>query len=435
MAIYSSRGNSEPYRHLIWIDVDMKIARKQRYEPWPELSSQAKDIMRQGAEFALTVPPEWMEELDVATLSAEGAEIRDPVLVATVRKSNRVNILHWAAENIKSPGCKVNPQVGPEMTSVARDLVRRGATESILHAFRAGQSIGWQKWMTITFQLTDDPKLLKELLEFSSISMAYYVDETIRALAGQIALERKRLSQDMQADQREVIDLVLNHEPITEQVASQRLGYRLDGVHRAFIIWSDGGEGAESLLDDVVQTCIRAAGEKRALSIVANGGTRWIWYPGKDVDTEQLKNDLAGVSAVRVAMGWPHGGLEGFRRSHQEAIRTQQIMSRAGHKEQFADFEQVRLFSLFTREDAPIRSFVEDTLGALLDADEILQKSVYVFLQTGCNAARAAQILGLHRNTLNRHMDRAEELLPQPLDACRIQVGVALEILRWMPVR
>ncbi len=411
----------------------MSTIRDKNAETWPEVSPRVMELLRQGAEVVLNVPAEWLDELDEVTLSAEGFEVRDPVLIAITRKSNRLNILHWAAENIKSPGIRVEPHVGPEMITVARDLVRRGATESVLHAFRAGQNIAWRRWMMVVFELTNDPAELKELLEVSSRSISHFIDSTIIALREQMARQREAQSGDIQADLREVIGLILNYAPISQQVASQRLGYRLDQMHRAMIIWSDGVENAEGALEKAVQVCCHSSASKNNLAVVVDSCTRWVWCAGQEFESDQLREAIERLSGIRVAIGMASSGMEGFRNSHKEAVTTQHIMSRAGLSERLVSFEMVRLISLLTREEGRIKGFLRDTLGRLLEADPVLHKSLYVFLETGCNAARAAQILGLHRNTLNRHIIRAEELLPRPLDECRIQVSIALEIIRWMP--
>ena len=81
----------------------------------------------------------------------------DPVLNAATRRSTRANLLHWAAANVSDPGAPVPANLGPEPLGIARDLVRRGLNESALQAYRVGQNVAWQRWMSIAFGLTSDP--------------------------------------------------------------------------------------------------------------------------------------------------------------------------------------------------------------------------------------------------------------------------------------
>ena len=60
-----------------------------------------------------------------------------------------------------------------------------------------------------------------------------------------------------------------------------------------------------------------------------------------------------------------------------------------------------------------------------------MQDTVRVFVDSQCNASRAAARLYTHRNTLLRRLARADELLPRPLAEHSVSVAVALDVLRW----
>ncbi|MFG2857703.1 helix-turn-helix domain-containing protein [Streptomyces mirabilis] len=52
-------------------------------------------------------------------------------------------------------------------------------------------------------------------------------------------------------------------------------------------------------------------------------------------------------------------------------------------------------------------------------------------MQAQCNTTRAAGRLYTHRNTLLRQLDRADQLLPKPLEDNTVKVAVALDLLQW----
>jgi DNA-binding PucR family transcriptional regulator len=123
--------------------------------------------------------------------------------------------------------------------------------------------------------------------------------------------------------------------------------------------------------------------------------------------------------------------VEGFRRSHFDALAAQRMLARLGSSERFVSFDTVRLVALVTQDAASARTFVNQTLGELGTASAKLRDALRVFLRDGSNASRAAELLRTHRNTLLRRLTRAEELLPRPLGGQRLDVAVALEVLRW----
>ena len=98
---------------------------------WERPSERVCDLVRQGAEFVLNLPQSWLDEMDEATLSSEYMRTiaADPVLTEATRRSNRANLLHWAAANISHPCAPVPANLSPETLDIARDLIRRGLDE------------------------------------------------------------------------------------------------------------------------------------------------------------------------------------------------------------------------------------------------------------------------------------------------------------------
>ena len=167
--------------------------------------------------------------------------------------------------------------------------------------------------------------------------------------------------------------------------------------------------------------------------MLASTATRWVWVPGA-VDTGALLRSVRGVPDVRIAIGSTAAGIDGFRRSHFDAITTQQLMARLRSPQQIALFTDVQLVALITADTDRATEFVKHTLGELESAGAELQETVRTFVDEQCNASRAAARLFTHRNTLLRRLARADELLPRPLAETSVNVAVALDVARWRGV-
>ncbi|WNG50981.1 PucR family transcriptional regulator [Archangium minus] len=398
-------------------------------------SERVRELMRLGAERALNAPPQWLEELDEATLSPENMKViaEDPVLAAATRRTSRANLIHWAAANVRDPGAPVAANLSAEALGIARDLVRRGINEAALNAYRTGQNAAWLRWMSIAFELTSDPDELRELLDVSARSISSFIDATIAGISAQMSAERDELTRGTtHAERREVVALILDGAPISPQVAAQRLGYKLDQLHRAAIVWSEEAGSDPGSLEGAADALARASGAQRPLTVVASVATLWVWLPGgAEPDLEQVRSSTQRLPGVRIAIGSTGRGVEGFRRSHLDALDTQRMLARLGAEQHIATFDMVRLVSLVTQDTEGADQFVKHTLGDLETASPELQNTLLTFLNEGCNAARTAARLHTHRNTLLRRLLRAEELLPRPLKHNRVHVAVALEVLRW----
>lgn len=398
---------------------------------WKLPSERVQDLIRQGVGIVLNLPSEWLDELDAATMVANPSTAGDPDLVAATSRTNRSNLMHWAAANLRNPGAPVSANLGPEPMGIARDLVRRGFDALALDAYRMGQNVAWRRWMDIAFGLTSDPAELHELLDVTAHSISSFVDATIAGISDQIEKERDELTRGTHAERREVVALILDGAPITVERAESRLGYRLRGPHTAAVIWTDDSEGDLSLLDRAVEVFGHAARTLRPLAVIASTGTRWAWVPGRSLDVGRLRDEVGALPGVRIAVGPLESDMEGFRRSHLDAITTQRMLARLRSRQRVALFGEVELVALITHDPDRADEFIKHTLGALESAPAELQSTVLAFVNAQCNASRAAEQLFTHRNTLLRRLARADELLPRPLEENSVHVAVALEALRW----
>ncbi|CAL9337259.1 PucR family transcriptional regulator [Streptomyces sp. enrichment culture] len=398
--------------------------------PWDLPSARVRELIRQGAEIALHPKPEWLAELDAATLSGHEQVSADPVLSAGARRTNRSNLLFWAASNVRAPGEPVPANDTDAPLVIARDLVRRGLDESTLDAYRVGQGVALRVWTQIACSLTDDIEELRELLDVSLRSISAFVDGTVAAIAARMRLERAELTRGTHAERREVVALLLEGAPITWQRAQERLGYALQPTHTAAVVWTDDPEPDVYQLDRAADALASAADQAPPLSILAGSATRWVWIHGRP-DADHLQAALDRLPAVRIALGLTGPGIDGFRRSHLDALTTQQMLARLSSAQRLASYDDVELVALVTQDPEHADRFVLRTLGDLVTAPAEITEAVRVFLAEQCNASRAATRLFTHRNTLLRRLARADELLPRPLAAHPLNVAAALEILRW----
>ncbi len=284
--------------------------------------------------------------------------------------------------------------------------------------------------MSIAFGLTSDPDELQELLDVSARSLFEFVDATIAGIAEQIQVERDELTRGTHAERLEAVALILDGAPISRQRAEARLGYRLEQFHTAAVVWSDDAESSQ--LQRATEALVRTAGAQHPLSVIASAATRWVWIPGNAApDLRRLEEATDQMPGVRIAVGSTARGIEGFRRSHLDAITTQRLLARLNSTQRVASFETVQLVSLVTQDPDRADQFIKQTLGKLEAASPELRAAVLTFVNEQCNASRAAARLFTHRNTLLRRLSRAEQLLPRPLEENSVHVAVALEMVHW----
>lgn len=401
--------------------------------PVDAVSPRVAELIRQGAEIVLALPEAIMTELDEVALAAMPDEISDdPGLAAGIRRTNRGFVRAWAEANLHQPGATVTPTIGAEMLAIGRDLVRRGLDDTTLEAFRAGQNIVWRRWMGIAFALTDDPKELAELLDRTSASIFAFVDSTLSVISAQMQRERDELKRGTHAMRFETVSLIIDGAPIARDRASAMLGYELAQRHTGAIIWGDQASENHSLLDRAAEALAQASGARRPFTVVASAATLWVWVPGSaDPDPERLRRMISDLPGVRIAVGPAGDGIDGFRASHLGAIATQRLMVRVASEVRVASYDAVEIVALVTADESRAAEFVGRTLGELESAPSALRETLRTYLRLQSNATRAAEALFTHRNTVLTRLNRAEQLLPRPLEENTLAVAVALEVVHW----
>lgn len=395
-------------------------------------SARTRELIREGARIALNPRQEWLDHLDRATVGKDATIADDPVLAEAVRRASRANLLHWAAANVREPGAPVPANLGPEPLALARDLVRRGLDSIALELYRVGQDVAWQYWIEIAFELGADADELRELLVVSSRSISQFIGATLAGIAAQVKLEHHELARGTHAARREIAELILKGAPIGQDRAEARLGYSLDRPHTAAILWSDDFEGDHIYLDRAADAFSQAVGSTSRVTVAATAATRWVWVAdATDLRADTISQALKCAPGARIAIGPTAHGIEGFRRSHLDALVTQRMVTRLQSGQRVAFFNDIQLVDLITQNTDSADRFIKNTLGDFESASPELRATLLAYIDQQCNVSRTAKLLFSHRNTLLRRLESAERMLPRPLSQNYIRVAVALEALQW----
>jgi purine catabolism regulator len=255
----------------------------------------------------------------------------------------------------------------------------------------------------------------------------------------------------------EVLDGALRSETTLMQQA-KRLGHDFEEPHVAIVARLDHPAGSGpvraqnrderwTVLDDV----LARAGAPRT------GGVLWrirqnnaeiIWPVAVAADALRIAtavhDDLTALissagatsAAVSVGVGTPRPGIEGIRRSHQEARQALTLGRRLNGTGHLTPFERLGIFRLiFAAEHLPeLATLHAETLGSLIEYDREhnadLIRSLDAFFAANGSPKEAAERLHVHRNTVLYRLDRIREITGFNLEdaAIRLRLQLALQI-------
>ncbi len=400
---------------------------------WSAPSERVEGLIRSLSTAMLRDPTPVLEVTDAAVTATTPERMSsDPSLMAAMRVANHANLTHWLAANVRAPGMRVPANLSPEVLDLSRDIVRRGFDDTVLNSYRVGENAALRFLIDEAFEATSDLADLRELLELTTRSIFTFVDDTVAGLEEQIEREREMLTHGTHAERLEVVNLILEGAPITSQRAGERLGYELSGRHVAAVVWNAGGT-EHGDLELTADALARAGGAQRPFTVVAGAHSIWVWLAvGEEPTGERLLAALPPGGAARVALGPTAAGVDGFRRSHLNALTTQRLMQRMPAEMRLATYKDVELVAISGQDEQVAGDFVTETLGELANADPILRETLRVYIREQFNTSAAARSLFAHRNTVLGRLRRARELLPEPLEGRGLEIGLALEIVHWL---
>ena len=325
--------------------------------------------------------------------------------------------------------------VAPEALDFAEVAARVDVPVTELErAYRIGVASLWSCWCELARERADrDEESFEELICGPTLLIHAYVDRVLRSV-----LERYyEVSNDLHRTHRDRRRMMLTQildgsiDEVTDELSSA-LDYPLGGTHLALLVQTDDAQLPARALAE-----LREAADARATLQLQHGARTWIVWLGRPaafgaLHLGRLARTLT-AGQFRVAVGEPGTGLDGLRRTRQQALETSHVQRALGVSEHPCLWaREVRLETMLLGDEQRARRFLADELGRLAAADAgaaRLRETLLSWLATGSHVSAAA-MLGVHENTVRNRIRAAETLLGAPLLGRRTELQVALRLER-----
>ncbi|MBP2182589.1 hypothetical protein JOM49_004115 [Amycolatopsis magusensis] len=322
----------------------------------------------------------------------------------------------------------------------ARRLAQRGTSViDLIRAYYLGQmavlDLAIQEGVRQNRNADDLGALTRQALSGALI----FIDRVTQQVVAAYEEERDTWLLNRSAVRAARVRSLLDGEGVDIGASETALGYRLRGNHVGLVAWyAEGSRPAHPLAGlEALAGRLAAArsGGVRPLFVPNDELCAWVWLPVEEATgptDEELESALAPDAEVRVAVGEPGRGVEGFRKSHRQAARVHALAVAAGNDcDRALTFRDVGAMALMTSDFPAMRAWVEDTLGELAQEDEQherLRDTLRVFLAEGGSYTAAAERLLMHKNSVQYRVRKAQELLGRPVAGNRLDVELALNL-------
>jgi DNA-binding PucR family transcriptional regulator len=158
--------------------------------------------------------------------------------------------------------------------------------------------------------------------------------------------------------------------------------------------------------------------------------TVWGW-----VTIDTAADTPRGISlpgGARAALGDPADGVDGFIRSHREAVAARRVASLLGRRAgTTVRYRSVALLALLSSDAPAATRFVESELGPLARSDDStarLRATMRVYLEENLSPLRASRRLHVNKNTVVYRITKVEELLGSAVLERRQELEAALRL-------
>jgi DNA-binding PucR family transcriptional regulator len=290
-----------------------------------------------------------------------------------------------------------------------------------------------------------DTQLGFDVFEQITSASFSYVDRISRNVLTAYQNERDRWLANQNRVRALSVQEVLAGGKIDIDDETNSLRYPLRQIHLALIVWcSESEDGNElAMMERFITAFATSSGaHERPLFIGADRVTGWAWIPlpadaAPHAITRLREFASARTDAPWIAAGDPLPGVDGFRRSHEQAQGARAVVMASGSRQPAvtaASDPGLVVAAHFCADLEQARAWVGDVLGPLAsatDSDERMRETLREFLHNGSSFKATADELHLHVNSVKYRVQRALERRGRPITDDRLDVEVALLLCHW----
>ena len=328
----------------------------------------------------------------------------------------------------------------------ARRLAQRGVdADSLVRGYRLGHQAVVKMVLDEIRIARLDTQLGLDVFEQITSTSFRYVDKISHEVLNAYQNERDRWLANRNRVRALRVRELLDWSEIDIDEMTNVIRYPLRRTHLSLIVWCGESENGNELviMERFVAELAKALGsDERPLFTAADRVTGWAWVPLPEdaaADAARRLREFANARADApwIAAGDPLPGVDGFRRSHEQALAARAVVMASGSQPPAVTAVSdpgLVVAAQFCADLEHARAWVGDVLGPLAsatDSDERMRETVREFLHSGSSFKTTADVLHLHVNSVKYRVQRALERRGKPITDDRLDVEVALLLCRW----
>ena len=234
-------------------------------------------------------------------------------------------------------------QVEPPTAALeyARRLAQREVSaDALVRAYRLGHRAALEAILSEIRTSNIEPRLSLNVFERMATTSFDYIDWISQRVIATYQEERERWVENRNSLRTLQVRELLAGGDADIDAMTTAIRYPLRGIHLAVVVWcpeSDDGAEPAALEPSVRKLAESVGGQDNSLFISVDRATGWGWIPlsaaAAAKAAARLRKLATATSGPCIAAGNPLPGVDGFRRSHQQAQDARNVAhrSRRGH--------------------------------------------------------------------------------------------------------
>ncbi|BBZ58015.1 ABC transporter substrate-binding protein [Mycolicibacterium phocaicum] len=328
----------------------------------------------------------------------------------------------------------------------ARRMAQRGVpANAMVRAYRLGHQ------EVLNFVLDEiaasdmDPRWALDVFKYFQTVSFGYIDWISQQVLNTYQQEYDRWVENRNSMRAQGVGAILGADGGDVDVLTEEIRYPLRRIHVALALWyPDGNDGDELVrMERFANHLARSLGtHEPPLFLSVDHLTAWVWLPLSTHGAANVTERIREFATVQqdspwIAMGNPLPGIDGFRRSHEQAVDVRAVAVVSGSVDRrvmAASDPGLPVATLLGNDVGSVGAWVAEILGPLAsdtENDERLRETLRVFLRTGSSFKAAADEMHLHSNSIKYRVNRAISRRGAPIADDRIEVEVALLLCHW----
>lgn len=347
---------------------------------------------------------------------SDPVEVRDPAYALGLKEAVGVAVDYWV-EGIESAAGARRP-IPDRLLAQARAAARNDVgLDTVLRRYLAGNTL------LVDFLIEEAKRcgsLLPGELQSALRDNGALIDRVVCSVAAEYTTEAGGRLPNAERRRAELIRMLL----AAESVDPDELRYELETWHLGLIASGPGAEKAlRGLASALDCNLLLAAGDEGAI---------WAWLGARKglSAREILRLAERSISEdVRLALGEPGRGIDGWRLTHCQAKAAMLVADRG--PDRWVRYADVALLASALRDDVLARSLHDFYLAPLeggRDGGVTLRETLTAYFAAGRNISATAAALGVSRQTVSGRLHVVEEHVGRLLDTCGAELETSLRL-------